>query len=216
LNLRACALVVAGYIVFHLFFLLSAAFLSFLRAAGPRLRRVSLCFGLLTTAAISCFGLVKVSKKKNEAQPVTRHAASCADTFCPAPPPVRLGLVVCPVGYIKKEKSKKKESKKKENKKKKREIRTDTPRRAASCAPPFSSGRAFFWLESLLHIIKKRVEEVAIVSVEKPAGYLVALVSLCSFFFLLLVLFLHFVSSNCQYVLALLFNFASLLDCANP
>jgi hypothetical protein len=120
LNLRACALVVAGYIVFHLFFLLSAAFLSFLRAAGPRLRRVSLCFGLLTTAAISCFGLVKVSKKKNEAQPVTRHAASCADTFCPAPPPVRLGLVVCPVGYIKKEKSKKKESKKKENKKKKK------------------------------------------------------------------------------------------------
>jgi hypothetical protein len=63
---------------------------------------------------------------------------------------------------------------------------------------------------------QKKVEEVAIVSVEKPAGYLVALVSLCSFFFLLLVLFLHFVSSNCQYILALLFNFASLLDCANP
>jgi hypothetical protein len=62
---------------------------------------------------------------------------------------------------------------------------------------------------------QKKVEEVAIVSVEKPVGYLVALVSLCSFFFLLLVLFLHFVSSNCQYVLALLFNFASLLDCAN-
>jgi hypothetical protein len=70
-------------------------------------------------------------------------------------------------------------------------------------------------LESVKHIIKKKVEEVAIVSVEKPVGYLVALVSLCSFFFLLLVLFLHFVSSNCQYVLALLFNFASLLDCAN-
>jgi hypothetical protein len=72
----------------------------------------------------------------------------------------------------------------------------------------------FFLLESVLHIIKKKAEEVAIVSVEKPAGYLVALVSLCSFFFLLLVLFLPFVSSNCQYVLALLFNFASLLDCA--
>jgi hypothetical protein len=34
----------------------------------------------------------------------------------------------------------------------------------------------------VLHIIKKKVEEVAIVSVEKLAGYLVALVSLRSFF----------------------------------
>jgi hypothetical protein len=166
---------------FLCFFLLSAAFLSVLRAAGPSLRRVSLCFGLLTAAAISCFGLVKVSKKNNAAQPDTRHAASCADAFCPAPPPVRLGLVVCPVGYIKKEKSKK-ESKRKEKKaNKKREIRTDTPRRAASCAPPFSSGRVFF-VGVRVAYYQKKVEEVAIVSVEKPAGYLVALVSLCSFF----------------------------------
>jgi hypothetical protein len=52
--------------VFPLFFLLSAAFLSVLRAAGPSLHRVSLCFGLLTAAAISCFGLVKVSKKRTK------------------------------------------------------------------------------------------------------------------------------------------------------
>jgi hypothetical protein len=64
--------------------------------------------------------LVKVYKKNNEAQPITRHTASCADAFCPAPPPVRLGLVVCPVGYIK-GKSQKKESKKKEKKKTKKE-----------------------------------------------------------------------------------------------
>jgi hypothetical protein len=74
----------------------------------------------------------------------------------------------------------------------------------------------FFLVGVRVAYYQKKVEEVAIVSVEKPAGYLVALVSMCSFFFLLLVLFVHFVSSNCQYVLALLFNFASLLDCANP
>jgi hypothetical protein len=72
LNLRACALIVAGYIVFPLFFLLSAAFLSVLRAAGPSLCRVSLCFGLLTAAAISCFQKKERSPAGHAARRVLR------------------------------------------------------------------------------------------------------------------------------------------------
>jgi hypothetical protein len=107
---------------------------------------------------------------------------------------------------------KKKKSKKKE---KKRNPNGHAQACCVVCTAVFQ-WPCFFLVGVRVAYYQKKVEEVAIVSVEKPAGYLVALVSLCSFFFLLLVLFLHFVSSNCQYVLALLFNFASLLDCANP
>jgi hypothetical protein len=140
---------------FLCFFLLSAAFLSVLRAAGPSLRRVSLCFGLLTAAAISCFGLVKVSKKKQRspAGHAARRVLRGRVLPCAAPCSSRSG---CLSGWIyKKRKVKKRKVKQKKKKKtKKRNLNGHAQACCVVCTAVFQ-WPCFFLLESVLHIIKK-------------------------------------------------------------